>query len=131
LWPVKTKKSQSSARTSTGRCTALCAPSSSTGTPMVAITHMSNVLGTVTPAEEIVRIAHAHGVPVLLDGAQSAVHRPDRVLAHRADHLAAALVGRKPVEPLLLAVEHADAGRPVDLVAGESRRSASARRWNS
>ena len=43
-------------------------------TKMVAITHMSNVLGTVTPAAEIVRIAHAHGVPVLLDGAQSAVH---------------------------------------------------------
>ncbi|ACL60673.1 cysteine desulfurase [Methylobacterium nodulans] len=44
-------------------------------TRMVAITHMSNVLGTVTPAREIVRIAHAHGVPVLLDGAQSAVHQ--------------------------------------------------------
>jgi len=43
-------------------------------TRMVAITHMSNVLGTVTPASEIVRIAHAHGVPVLLDGAQAAVH---------------------------------------------------------
>ena len=39
-------------------------------TRMVAITQMSNVLGTVTPAAEIVRIAHAHGVPVLLDGAQ-------------------------------------------------------------
>jgi cysteine desulfurase/selenocysteine lyase len=43
-------------------------------TKMVAITHMSNVLGTVTPAREIVRIAHAHGVPVLIDGAQGAVH---------------------------------------------------------
>ncbi|HZB38383.1 MAG TPA: cysteine desulfurase [Beijerinckiaceae bacterium] len=43
-------------------------------TKMVAITHMSNVLGTVTPAKEIVRIAHGHGVPVLLDGAQGAVH---------------------------------------------------------
>jgi cysteine desulfurase / selenocysteine lyase len=43
-------------------------------TKMVAITHMSNVLGTVTPASEIVRIAHEHGVPVLLDGAQGAVH---------------------------------------------------------
>ena len=43
-------------------------------TKMVAITHMSNVLGTVTPAKDIVRIAHAHGVPVLLDGAQGAVH---------------------------------------------------------
>jgi cysteine desulfurase/selenocysteine lyase len=43
-------------------------------TKMVAITHMSNVLGTVTPMKEIIRIAHAHGVPVLVDGAQSAVH---------------------------------------------------------
>jgi cysteine desulfurase/selenocysteine lyase len=43
-------------------------------TRMVAITHMSNVLGTVTPAKEIVRIAHERGVPVLLDGAQGAVH---------------------------------------------------------
>src|SRR6187401_170251 len=43
-------------------------------TKIVAITHMSNVLGTVTPAKEIVRIAHAHGVPVLIDGAQGAVH---------------------------------------------------------
>ncbi|KAB1080438.1 cysteine desulfurase [Methylobacterium soli] len=54
-------------------------------TKMVAITHMSNVLGTVTPAEEIVRIAHAHGVPVLLDGAQSAVHRSVDVRALDCD----------------------------------------------
>ncbi|MGE3915620.1 MAG: cysteine desulfurase [Hyphomicrobiaceae bacterium] len=45
-------------------------------TRLVAITHMSNVLGTVTPAKEIVRRAHAKGVPVLLDGSQSAVHLP-------------------------------------------------------
>src|SRR3954463_13984194 len=54
-------------------------------TKMVAITHMSNVLGTVTPAAEIVRIAHAHGVPVLLDGAQSAVHQPVDVRALDVD----------------------------------------------
>jgi cysteine desulfurase / selenocysteine lyase len=45
-------------------------------TKMVAVTHMSNVLGTVTPAKEIVRIARERGVPVLLDGAQGAVHLP-------------------------------------------------------
>jgi cysteine desulfurase/selenocysteine lyase len=45
-------------------------------TKLVAITHMSNVLGTVTPAKEIVRIAHARGIPVLLDGSQAAVHLP-------------------------------------------------------
>ncbi|HRE44590.1 MAG TPA: SufS family cysteine desulfurase [Terricaulis sp.] len=43
-------------------------------TKMVAITHMSNVLGAKSPAAEIVRIAHAKGVPVLLDGCQAAVH---------------------------------------------------------
>jgi cysteine desulfurase/selenocysteine lyase len=43
-------------------------------TKIVAITHMSNVLGTVTPMKEIIRIAHAHGIPVLVDGAQGAVH---------------------------------------------------------
>lgn len=45
-------------------------------TRLVAITHMSNVLGTVTPIKEIVRIAHARGIPVLVDGSQSAVHMP-------------------------------------------------------
>jgi cysteine desulfurase/selenocysteine lyase len=45
-------------------------------TKMVAITHMSNVLGTITPVKEIVRIAHARGIPVLVDGSQSAVHFP-------------------------------------------------------
>ena len=43
-------------------------------TKLVAITHMSNVLGTVTPLRDIIRIAHAHGVPVMVDGSQGAVH---------------------------------------------------------
>jgi cysteine desulfurase/selenocysteine lyase len=43
-------------------------------TKMVAITHMSNVLGTVTPIKEIVEIAHARNIPVLVDGSQGAVH---------------------------------------------------------
>jgi cysteine desulfurase/selenocysteine lyase len=43
-------------------------------TKLVAITQMSNALGTVTPIKEIVRIAHARGIPVLVDGSQSAVH---------------------------------------------------------
>ncbi len=45
-------------------------------TKLVAITHMSNALGTVTPIREIVRIAHARGIPVLVDGSQGAVHLP-------------------------------------------------------
>src|SRR5438552_914048 len=43
-------------------------------TKMVAVTHMSNALGTLVPAKEVVRIAHARGIPVLFDGAQAAVH---------------------------------------------------------
>jgi len=43
-------------------------------TKMVAITHMSNALGTIVPIKDMVRIAHAHGVPVLIDGSQAAVH---------------------------------------------------------
>ncbi|QMV01920.1 SufS family cysteine desulfurase [Devosia sp. D6-9] len=43
-------------------------------TKMVAVTHMSNVLGTVTPIKEIIEIAHARGIPVLVDGSQGAVH---------------------------------------------------------
>ncbi|WP_417308604.1 cysteine desulfurase [Devosia sp.] len=43
-------------------------------TKMVAITHMSNVLGTVTPIRQIAEIAHARGIPVLVDGSQGAVH---------------------------------------------------------
>ena len=43
-------------------------------TKLVTVTHMSNVLGTVTPLAEIVRIAHARGIPVLVDGSQGAVH---------------------------------------------------------
>lgn len=45
-------------------------------TRMVAITHMSNVLGTITPIKEICRIAHERGIPVLVDGSQAAVHMP-------------------------------------------------------
>jgi len=43
-------------------------------TRIVAVAHVSNVLGVVNPVEEIIRIAHEHGVPVLIDGAQSAPH---------------------------------------------------------
>jgi len=43
-------------------------------TRLVALTHVSNVLGTINPVEEVVRIAHRHGVPVLIDGAQAVPH---------------------------------------------------------
>lgn len=43
-------------------------------TRMVCVTHVSNVLGTVNPVGDIIRVAHEHGVPVLVDAAQSAPH---------------------------------------------------------
>jgi cysteine desulfurase/selenocysteine lyase len=43
-------------------------------TRMVAITHMSNMLGTLVPVKEVVRLAHERGIPVLVDGSQAAVH---------------------------------------------------------
>ncbi|HWT45764.1 MAG TPA: cysteine desulfurase [Vicinamibacterales bacterium] len=54
-------------------------------TALVAVTHMSNALGTITPAREIVRIAHEKGVPVLLDGSQAAYHMRVDVRALDAD----------------------------------------------
>jgi cysteine desulfurase / selenocysteine lyase len=45
-------------------------------TKMIAITHMSNVLGTIVPLKEVIAIAHKRGIPVLVDGSQSAVHMP-------------------------------------------------------
>jgi cysteine desulfurase / selenocysteine lyase len=54
-------------------------------TRMVAITHLSNVLGTITPIKQIVEIAHARGIPVLVDGSQAAVHLKVDVQALGAD----------------------------------------------
>ncbi|HSH62607.1 MAG TPA: cysteine desulfurase [Methyloceanibacter sp.] len=45
-------------------------------TKLIALTHMSNVLGTVVPVKEVARIAHERGIPVVVDGAQGAVHLP-------------------------------------------------------
>ncbi|MFC7735851.1 aminotransferase class V-fold PLP-dependent enzyme [Roseomonas sp. GCM10028921] len=52
---------------------------------LVAVTHMSNVLGTVTPAARIAALAHAHGAKVLFDGSQAVVHRRVDVQALNAD----------------------------------------------
>ncbi len=54
-------------------------------TKLVAISHMSNVLGTINPAPEIVRLAHERGIPVLLDGAQAIAHTRVDVQALGAD----------------------------------------------
>ncbi len=57
-------------------------------TRLVSVAHVSNVLGTVNPVEEIIRIAHAHDIPVLVDGAQSAPHMKIDVQAMDCDFYA-------------------------------------------
>jgi len=54
-------------------------------TKIVSVAHVSNSLGTVNPVETIIQLAHAHGVPVLVDGAQSTPHLPVNVQAMDAD----------------------------------------------
>lgn len=58
-------------------------------TRLVAMTHMSNALGTVVPVDEIVRMAHRHAVPVLIDGSQAAYHRSVDLQALDCDFYAA------------------------------------------
>ena len=57
-------------------------------TKIIAISHISNVLGLVNPVSEIVRIAHEHGIPVLVDGAQGSVHEKVDVQAMDCDFYA-------------------------------------------
>ena len=52
---------------------------------LVAVTHMSNVLGTVVPAARVAALAHQHGAQVLFDGSQAVVHRAVDVQAIGAD----------------------------------------------
>ena len=54
-------------------------------TKLVSVTHISNVLGTVNPVEEIIKISHAHDVPVLIDGAQAVAHKKVDVQSLDAD----------------------------------------------
>lgn len=66
-------------------------------TKLVAITHVANALGTVNPVEQIIAMAHAYGVPVLVDGAQSSPHMPINVQAMDCDFFA--LSGHKIFGP--------------------------------
>ena len=60
----------------------------STKTKLISVAHVSNVLGTVNPVEEIIKTAHEHGIPVLVDGAQSAPHFKVDVQAMDCDFFA-------------------------------------------
>ena len=57
-------------------------------TKLISIAHVSNVLGTINPVEDIIKIAHEHGIPVLVDGAQSAPHMKIDVQAMDCDFFA-------------------------------------------
>lgn len=69
----------------------------SSRTRLVAMTHASNALGTVNPVQEIVKLAHARGVPVLLDGAQAVPHMPVDVQELDCDFFA--FSGHKMIGP--------------------------------
>ena len=78
-------------------------------TKLVAVSHMSNALGTINPVEEIVRRAHGAGVPVLLDGSQAAYHMPVDVQALGCDFYAA--TGHKLYGPTGIGVLYAREAR--------------------
>jgi cysteine desulfurase/selenocysteine lyase len=54
---------------------------------LVSLSHMSNVLGTIVPIERIIKVAHEHGIPVIVDGAQSVPHMPVNVKNMDCDFL--------------------------------------------
>ena len=84
-------------------------------TKIVAITQMSNALGTVVPVAEIIKMAHARGIPVLGDGSQSAVHMTIDVQAMDADFFVFTghkLYGPTGIGVLYAKYEHLVAMRP-------------------
>jgi cysteine desulfurase/selenocysteine lyase len=84
-------------------------------TKIVAITQMSNALGTVVPVAEVIKIAHARGIPVLVDGSQSAVHMTIDVQAMDADFFVFTghkLYGPTGIGVLYAKYEHLVAMRP-------------------
>jgi cysteine desulfurase / selenocysteine lyase len=103
-------------------------------TRIVAVTHMSNALGTINPVGAIVRMAHAKGVPVLVDGSQAAYHMPVDVRALDCDFYVA--TGHKLYGPTGIGVlygrESILDAMPPFLGGGDMIRSVSFERstWN-
>jgi len=96
-------------------------------TRLVALTHTSNVLGTVTPMKEIIRLAHKAGAPVLVDGAQAVVHSKVDVQDLDADFYA--FTGHKLYGPTAIGVLYGKADllkeMPPFLGGGDMIRSVS------
>src|SRR5207245_3074985 len=97
-------------------------------TKLVAITQMSNALGTIVPVKEVVKIAHARGIPVLIDGSQAAVHLSVDVSDIDCDFYA--FTGHKLYGPTGIGVlyakhEHLVAMRPYngggEMIRGDGR----------
>ena len=82
-------------------------------TKLIAITHMSNVLGTVVDVKSVVQGAHGKGVPVLIDGSQAAVHMPVNVDAIGADFYA--ITGHKLYGPSASGAIHIKAARMAEM----------------
>jgi len=78
-------------------------------TRLLALTHVSNVLGTINPVADVVSIAHAHGVPVLVDGAQALAHQRVDVQALDCDFYA--FSGHKMFGPTGIGVLYGKAER--------------------
>ncbi len=81
----------------------------SANTKLIALTHMSNVFGTINPIKKIIRMAHDRGIPVLLDGAQSVPHLPVDVQYLDCDFLA--FSGHKMLGPTGIGVLYAKSGQ--------------------
>lgn len=84
-------------------------------TKMVALTQMSNALGTITPIREMIKIAHERDVPVLVDGCQGVVHMPTDVRDMDCDFLVCSghkLYGPTGIGLLYAKTEHLKAMRP-------------------
>jgi cysteine desulfurase/selenocysteine lyase len=80
---------------------------------LLAVTHVSNVLGTVNPVRELVAVAHAHGVPVIVDGAQAVPHWPVDVSELGADFYV--FSGHKVYGPMGIGVLYGRRERLLDL----------------
>ena len=86
-------------------------------TKLVAMTHMSNALGTIVPIRDVIALAHARGIPVLVDGSQSAVHLNVDVRALDCDFYVITghkLYGPTGIGALYAKREHLEAMRPFN-----------------